>query len=160
MSSTSPHITVPARAREHESRRESRLRLRARVFLHRARLDALLAEGALAQRSAELALRSQQLLNAAYRSNLADSLDEVVCIAEGRGLRISASPPLACREVRAARASLLQLAGALREADVADPRGVALAQRLLTDGTGPLYIESHNDALWHAARAAIVALAG
>ena len=51
-----------------------------------------------------------------------------------------------------------KLALALREQDAVSPRGVALAEQLLTDGTGPLYIERTNDALWRAAVDALEAL--
>jgi hypothetical protein len=35
---------------------------------------------------------------------------------------------------------------------------VALAQQLLTDGRGPMYLASRDDALWHALRSATLAL--
>jgi hypothetical protein len=45
-----------------------------------------------------------------------------------------------------------------RSHTVVNASGVVLAQRLLTDGTGPLYIEARNDELWRAAREASAAL--
>lgn len=158
MSTTTHHAAAPPQGWSLDTKRESRLRLRLRVFFRRHRLDGMLALGVDAGESAELAVRAEQLLNRRYRGHLADSFDEAVCVAEGKGARAAAAPPLAMREVRAARAALLELANALRQETVHGPSGVALAQRLLTDGAGPLYIESQNDALWHAARRATLAL--
>jgi hypothetical protein len=132
--------------------------VRLRALVHRGRLDRMLADGADPGSSRELALRGQRLTRRTYRRALADGFDEAVSTAEGHELRLSAGPPLAAREVRASRAALLELSRALRSERQVAPAGVALAQRLLTDGTGPLYLTSEHDALWHAARRATVAL--
>jgi hypothetical protein len=134
------------------------LGVRLRAIARRTRLDRRLAEGADPAESPELTLRAQKLTGRAYRRTLADSFDEAVSIAEGREVRLSAVPPLATREIRAARAALLELARALRSERRVAPSGVALAQHLLTDGSGPLYVTAEHDALWHAARNATVAL--
>jgi hypothetical protein len=42
--------------------------------------------------------------------------------------------------VLAAHAEIFELAAALRSPGPVGPRGVALANLLLTDGTGPLYV--------------------
>jgi hypothetical protein len=157
MSSLNPYFSTHRRQRS-RSAWTSELGLRIRVLCRRRRLDTMLAEGADPAASPELALRSRRLTSEPYRRVLADSLDEVLCVAEGRGPRVSASPPLAHREVRAARAALLDLSRALRQHTVVNASGVVLAQRLLTDGAGPLYIESRNDELWRAARGASAAL--
>jgi hypothetical protein len=60
--------------------------------------------------------------------------------------------------VRAARAALRDLAFALRSDGPVSAQGVALTERLLTDGTSPLYLERTNDALWRAAVEATQAL--
>ena len=132
----------------------SRLVVRMRVLMQRTRLDRALAEGTDPMLSDELMLRAGQLTGANYRRALADTFDEVICIAEGQSPRLTSSPPLARREVRAARAALLDLSRSLREDAPVNPAGVALAERLLTDGLSPLYLESGHDALWHAARLA------
>ncbi len=128
--------------------------------MRKGRLDRQLAEGADPADTDELALRARQLTSQSYRRTLADSFDEVMAIADGLGPRISAAPPLQSREVRAARSALLDLSRTLREDAPVAPSGVAQAQRLLTDGMGPLYVESYNDALWQAVRQARAALEG
>jgi len=156
-SSLSPHLdTGPVFRGAPEASPSFGARLRA--VLHRGRLDSMLANGADPASSPELARRAQRLTRHAYRCALADSLDGAVSIAEGRELRLSAAPPLAARDIRAARAALLELSRALRSQRRVAPAGVALAQRLLTDGASPLYLEAGHDALWHAARRASGAL--
>jgi hypothetical protein len=160
MSSLSPHISARPQEWETPSKRSSRLGLRVRVLMHGRRLDDMLAGGADPAATPELAERARQLTCESRRRTLADGLDHAVCVAEGQTRRASAAPLLANRDIRASRAVLLGLAQALRECPVVDAMGVAQAQRLLTDGASPLYIESHNDALWHAARRATAALEG
>jgi hypothetical protein len=126
-----------------------------RVLLHRRRLDNLFLAGARPGDSPELELRSEQLTALGCRRNLADSLEEIVCCAEGKGRRSASAAPVASRDVRASRAILLQLANVLRSQNAPDPAGVVLVERLLTDGTGPLFVESENDALWRAAKCAV-----
>jgi hypothetical protein len=101
-----------------------------------------------------------QLTGSRHRRALARSLEEAVSLAHVERPWRTASPPLATRDVRAARAELIQLAQVLRENRDVYASGVALAERLLTDGSGPLYRYGLDDALWHAARDAIAALDG
>jgi hypothetical protein len=128
--------------------------------MRRGRLDRLLAAGVTPAGSPELALRALQLTRARHRRVLADSLEEIVRMAHGEGRRRGTSPSLATRDIRASRSALLQLAQVLRENRDVYASGVALAQRLLTDGTGPLYGHGLDDELWHATRDAIAALDG
>ena len=128
------------------------LRLRLRVMLRSGHLDAMLAQGAEPTDSAELCLRARRLTSARYRRALAGRLEEIVSVAERPGPRLSAAPPLQKRDVRAARAALLELAHSLRSENGVMSAGVALAQRLMTDGASPLYASSHDDALWQAVR--------
>jgi hypothetical protein len=161
MSSLTPHLAADRRAREDGGRPPGTLGLRMRVLLRKNRLDRMLAEGADPAQSAELALRAAQLTSDAHRRSLADGFDEVLSIAEGHGPhRRCAAPPIAHHDVRASRAALLQLSRALRYDPAVRPSGVARAKRLLTDGNGPLYVESADDALWHALRGATAALDG
>jgi hypothetical protein len=83
-----------------------------------------------------------------------------VSIAQRRRRVRAAAPPLATRDIRTSRSGLLELAQTLRENRDVYASGVALAQRLLTDGSGPLYVYGLDDELWHAARDAIAALDG
>jgi hypothetical protein len=131
-----------------------------RTGLRRASLDRLLAQGVTPAESPELALRALQLTRARHRRSLADSLEEVVGVAQGERRGRSASPSLATRDIRASSPVLLQLARVLREDRDVYASGVALTQRLLTDGMGPLYVYGLDDELWHAARDAVAALDG
>ncbi len=164
MSSTSPHLLATRKqlpvdsSRSRERSQPGGLRLWMRVLLHRRRLDNLLLAGARPGDSSELALRSEQLTALGCRRNLADSLDEIVCCAEGKGRRSASAAPVASRDVRSSRAMLFQLAHVLRAETTPNPAGVVLVERLLTDGTGPLFVESENDALWRAAKRAIAML--
>ncbi|HXB14187.1 MAG TPA: hypothetical protein VNV44_00455 [Solirubrobacteraceae bacterium] len=156
-SSLSPRFeTASAFRAEHEA--GSRLAARMRALVHRRLLDSMLADGADPMSSPELALRAERLTAPAYRHKLADGFDDAVGLVERHEPRLTASPPLARREVRAARGALTELSGALRSERRVAPAGVALAQRLLTDGTGPLYLTAEHDGLWKAARRATVAL--
>lgn len=156
-SSISPQIDV---GRPFDSLAETapRVGARLRARLHAGRLDGRLADGTDPHESPELALRAHRLTARSHRRRLAESLEQAVDTAAGCEVRVSAAAPLARREVRAARAGLLELAAALRSDGEVSPAGVALAQRLLTDGSGPLYVTSGHDALWLAARRATVAL--
>ena len=136
------------------------LALRLRVLLHRTRLDAMIVDGADTDADLELALRARQLTAMPYRHKLANGLDAVLSIAEGYHRRVSSAPPLARRDIRASRAALLQLSRALRHDPVVTAAGVVRARQLLTDGTGPLYVEADHDALWHALRDAVACLEG
>ncbi len=158
MSSLTPHIARTARGR---ARRRAPIGLYLRALAHRGRLDSELLEGADPGVSAELELRAAQLTSRRHRRVLADSLEEIMRVAERSSApRVSASAPLVRADVRAARAALLDLECSLRREGDVRPAGVILAERLLTDGSGPLYVESENDALWHAARDASAALDG
>jgi hypothetical protein len=159
MSSFSPHLSSRRRLTA-AGPRPSSIGLAIRVLLRRSRLDELLLSGVEPEESPELTLRAAQLTGSHHRRVLADSLARAVRVAEGSGRRLSAAPRLACGEVHAARAALRELESALRSDAPVEPAGVVLAERMLTDGTGPLYIYGENDALWHAAKCASAALEG
>jgi hypothetical protein len=126
----------------------------------------MLAEGADPHDSRELARRAAQLTSARHRSSLAAAIERTLGEAEHPRAALSPAVPLQRREILAARASFVRLANdlagddrksvsrdrsALSSQDVASvsledvtaeryvPRGVALVQRLLTDGDSPLY---------------------
>jgi len=133
--------------------------LRTRVLFRRGRLDARLAAGAAVEESPELALRADQLTSERNRRVLADSIERIVRTAHGTGAMRTASPPLASDDVRACSRQLMDLARLLRARPEVNASGVALIQRLITDGSGPLYHAAENDALWRAVRDAGAALA-
>ena len=159
MSSLTPHISTHRR-RDARPRQASPIGLRMRVFLRRGRLDAMLAGGAPCGESPELVLRASQLSDERNRRHLAGSLEAIVRAAHGRGQRRSARPSLATRDVRATSTQIMRLARDLRECPQVTPAGVAMTQRLLTDGSGPLYVYGQDDALWRAVRDASAALHG
>ena len=144
---------APARRRPAPS-----LGSRMRALVHGARFDRELAEGIDPDARPELSLRAKKLTAPAHRRTLANSLEEAVSVSEHRHVRLSPAAPLATREIRASRSALLELAQALRRRGEVSPQGVAMTQRLLTDGSGPLYVTREHDALWHAARRATQAL--
>jgi len=158
MSSATTQLPTRLHGHAEPVTRSRGLWLRLSVLVHRARLDRMLAEGGDPAASQELGLRARQITSEPYRRTLADSFDRILAAAEGPRPRLSSAVTPANREVRAARAALLALCRALRDPGPVEPAGVALARQLLTDGAGPLYIESRNDALWHALRRAAAAL--
>jgi hypothetical protein len=156
MSSLGAHVS--AGARENRPRRTP-IALHVQVLLRRRSLDTRLLEGVDPGSSPELELRARQLTGSRHRRVLADSLDEVIRVAEGpKPSRLAASAPLVRGDVRAARGALLDLECSLRRDGAVHPAGVLLAQRLLTDGSGPLYVKAQNGALSRAARDASAAL--
>lgn len=153
-----------ASARTSPPRRRSRplagLALHARVLAHRDSLDRMLIDGADPVATDELALRAFQLSRPSHRRALAASVDDAVRSAATRRRRRSPAAPRLAREgIGPARSSLAELSRALREEPVVAARGVALARRLLTDGAGPLYVESGSAALRIAVEETVRALA-
>lgn len=113
---------------------------RVRVILSRGRLDAEIAGGAHPKSDPALALRARQLIRPRYRARLAASLEHLVDDAAGDpGTYVSSAVPFQLDQVTEARGTLLSLAGALRDVDRVQPRGVALTLRLITDPVSPLY---------------------
>ena len=113
----------------------------------RCRTDALgaqLIEHAAPTSSPELALRAQRLTSIEFRDTLAGRLQSAVGLqspsrAISRALTsavVMPPGPLAQLAAPAAR----RLASHLREIDDPEPRGVALALRLVRDGASPLNV--------------------
>jgi hypothetical protein len=71
---------------------------------------------------------------------------------------ISAAVPVDADGVDLARAALAQLGAALRSLDAVQPRGVALTRRLLTEPASALFNPKSPEALYEAAREALLAL--
>jgi hypothetical protein len=113
--------------------------LRVRWF-HWA-LDGRLADGVDPGSDAALAVRATQLLSPRHRRRLAASVERVVREADAAPApRFSVALGTARDQVAEARTSLLFLAHVLREAEPVGVRGIAIVQRLLTDGGSVLYI--------------------
>jgi hypothetical protein len=71
------------------------------------------------------------------------------------GAYVSSAVPFQLDQVAEARGTLRALAGALRDVDSVDPRGVAMTLRLITDPTSPLYVRTARGALQLRAHAAL-----
>ena len=150
-----------------ETRKRPPLFLRSRVWLRRRTLDDMLAQGADPSDAPQLAQRAAQLTSGRHRRSLAAAIERTLREAERpRRALLSAAVPLQRHAILGARAPLARLAVELRGDDpesvsgarpavsTGDPatgsiadmtdelraaRGVALVQRLLTDGDSPLY---------------------
>lgn len=112
---------------------------RGRVWLHRRDLDRELARGGDPHTNPALARRAEQLTSTRCRRSLAAGIERTLAAAEHPSRALTSAVPLQRREILAARAGLLALAAELGGTDEVQPRGVALVQRLLTDGDSPLY---------------------
>jgi hypothetical protein len=113
---------------------------RLRLLLLRGRLDSELGAGVDPRTDTALELRARQLVRPRYRRRLAASVHHLVeeLEADPAGY-LSSAVPVQREHVAAARGTLLALAGALRDVDGVNPRGVALTLRLITDPASPLY---------------------
>jgi hypothetical protein len=156
ITSASARISLPHR----RGRRLAGLLLHLRVLARRERLDRLLIEGADPVASEELTLRAYELSRPSHRRALAASADDAVKSAATRRRRSQAAPPLAREGIGSARFALAEISRALRDEPLVAARGVALARRLLTDGAGPLYVESGDGVLRLAVDETIRALLG
>ena len=137
----------------------SPLFLGSRVFLRRGALGRRLAEGADPSSSPELERRSQQLLSTRHRRALAQAIERAIDTAEKGPSPYSSAVPLRSNAILEQRPILLSLAGDLRDTDQrVSVRGVALLERLLTDGGSPLYVETLDESLEGALRHARSAL--
>jgi hypothetical protein len=126
--------------------KHSALRLRVRLF-HWG-LDSSLAEGVDPASVPALAVRSAQLLSPRHRRRLAASVERLVREAERTPPpSFSVALGIARDQVVEARASLLFAGHLLRHVEPTGPRGVAILERLLTDGASVVYLPSARGAL-------------
>jgi hypothetical protein len=106
-----------------------------------------------------LAWRTAELVADENRIDLARSLTDVVHAADERLL--PAASPIARAAVRACRPQLLAIAARLFDVSKpVSPRGVLLVERLLTDGSGPLYGRGDPERLLAAATSVLAAVDG
>jgi hypothetical protein len=133
------------------------LRARALASLRNAALDPRLADGAdITDRA--LTARAWQITRPNARERLATALDAILLNAERPRPEHDATFRICREEVEVARGEIVRLVERLRDPRPVRPRGVALARRVLTDRTGPLYVTSANDELWRRLRRAAAAL--
>jgi hypothetical protein len=119
----------------------------ARVWLRRGALDRSLARGADPSTTPALSRRARQLTSRRRRNSLAQGIRNLIEAAEEPRHPYSAAVPLQRREILSERSFLLELADDLAGDDELGPRGIALLDRLLTDGTSPVYAPSPAGAL-------------
>jgi hypothetical protein len=131
------------------------LMVRLATWYRRERLDEQLAAGSDPGATAELRLRAEQLGSSTEHIRLAERLEDVVRRARTPG---TTSWLPRRREVRACVDELLALAGRLRSDEQVRLSGVAMTERLLSDGLGPLYFDGANVPLREAIQSARAAL--
>jgi hypothetical protein len=109
-------------------------RLRARS------IDDKLLEGAVTDGSPVVLVRRARLLSRRFRSAIATSLRKLVAAARRHDRNLlRAQIPLREDEILDSGALILTLADELENEESVSPRGVILADRLITDGDSPLY---------------------
>jgi hypothetical protein len=118
-------------------------RMLARV--NRLDLDRALADGADPAGSPVLAARAAQLAGRGNRERLAAALERVTLTVDEPPRRVR-TPPLR-GALRTNRAELLELAATLRDGGVLYAGGIAAAELVLIDGTGPAYTDRRGEGL-------------
>jgi hypothetical protein len=130
----------------------------ARVWLRRGSLDRRLAAGTDPNASPELARRARQLTSSRFRAGLAASIRNLLEAAEEPPRGYTSAVPVQRHAVLRERGLLLELAADLESPDELHPRGVALIERLVTDGNSAVYVSGREGSLREAlgqARAAL-----
>jgi hypothetical protein len=113
--------------------------LRTRVWWSKDRLTRALADGSPSVASRELALRAGQLTAKRTREVVAASIEDLLEEVMRRRPVFSSAVPVNRRNVRAARALLVDLADRLRDGGPVRPQGMAQVVLLLTDPERPLF---------------------
>ena len=120
--------------------RSAPYRLRLKVYLTHWRLDRQIAAGYPCEAAPDLALRGKHLTEPRTQQKIARNLRGVVRYVDRtqrhRGISSVVIDPPA---VRSGRREICELAEQLERAGPVNPRGIVLAQSLLTDGVSPLF---------------------
>ena len=112
--------------------------IRARLFARS--IDDKLLNGAVPNGNAVVLVRRARLVNPRYRSKVAAALRKVLASARRHHRsRFIARIPLLEGEVLRSEPLIMTLADELEEEESVSPRGVILAERLVTDGDSPVY---------------------
>ena len=136
------------------------LALRLRVRWNALALDSALAGGADPGASDELTLRAQQLAQPKTAEEMARSIGhllELVDRSSAAQLAVTRMP-FGIDQVQAVRPRLVKLAERLRAKGSHPVRGLAMANLLLEDGGGPLYVHDTLDGLERAVGATLSAI--
>lgn len=109
-------------------------RLRARS------IDDKLLNGGVSEAKPAVLVRRARLLHRRYRSAVARALRDLVAEARRNQPNVYAARlPLQTREVVEHAPLILTLADEVEQEETVSPRGVILAERLVTDGDSPVY---------------------
>jgi hypothetical protein len=130
--------------------------LKLRTWWMREELDEKLAHGADPESDPMLSRRAEQLSSGKTRSRTADAFVDALDEAR-KAWSPSARLPLRRAEVRACANDVVALAQRLRDDQPVDVQGVAMATRLIFDGTSPMYRDG-SVTLRYALRSARLAL--
>lgn len=113
--------------------------VRALARLNATTLDRRLAAGEAPSTDRVLAARADQITDPEKRSKLADDWEHLLRTAHQPIAPRSPRLPLQSAKVIAAEHHVRELVAMIRGPVGVDPRGIAIARLLLSDGTGPLY---------------------
>jgi hypothetical protein len=113
--------------------------LRVLTLVLSSTLDRQLASGCRPEFSRLLAARAVRLASPSMRAEVARSWERVLAQARRPPVAITPRVPFCRDRIVAAEDAVLFMLGALSASRPVPARGVAMAIRLLSDGTGPLY---------------------
>jgi hypothetical protein len=128
---------------------------RALSSLRSGSLDEQLADGRAPERSGVLAARAQRLATSARQRELAQAWLNLLERASGPPAPRSSKVPLRRASIVACELEIRQLVALLSHPQPSSTRGAAMASRLLSDGTGPLFQPHHPAAMRLALREVI-----
>lgn len=131
--------------------------LRWRTWRRAHDLDRELAHGVDPTHSDELSLRAGQLDSAESKARLARALRGAVELAD-RQPDTRRTPPIRCKDIRASRELLLELAEGLDMGRPLGVKGLAMTSQLVHDAPGPLYRDGASRSLKAIAFEALIAL--
>jgi hypothetical protein len=127
----------------HENRRSKTSpspALRLRVWVRRFALTQRLSEGADPASSPDLELRARQLVGDRERATLARTLQRTLNEIRDPRMTLVGGTPLRRREVLVAEKPIRRMIERLRDGRPVAPEGMALIERIITDGEwSPLY---------------------
>jgi hypothetical protein len=125
-----------------------------------AQLDAALADGADPGASKALALRAQQLRAPRHRTRIANSIHQLLDLAERSSAAHVSLTGVPFRPDRVVnnRPQLMELADRLETGGAAPAKGLAMANLLVEDGSGALYAHEPSDPIRPAVEAVLAAL--
>jgi hypothetical protein len=135
--------------------------LRLQVRWSQWSLDERLASGVDPGSDPALLLRARQLRSQRHRSRLATWVERLVDESDApQTAGLTSKVPIVREKVAEARESLLAVAELLRHGEQLRPRGIAMVERLLTDGESPLYRDAVRGAVALQVRAALNRMVG